>query len=168
MKAWSIERATAVACGWLLLTALPTWGQSGGQYGACPAWQPGSQGYPPGFDACPPCDDGNAARRGGCRCDRKKSLCCCHKPFQSPGYQGPPQHCGHRAPEYPVPFSTPRPTTPTYLWYPPMMPHNSLPHYRANYAFRHGPGLARTTVSWRPAYLEYTFDKLHNIIELPR
>lgn len=72
------------------------------------------------------------------------------------------------APEYPVPFATPRPTTPTYLWYPDLMPHNSLPHYRSTYSYRHGPGLSRTNVMWTPTKVRNAFDYLHHMVELPR
>ena len=84
---------------------------------------------------------------------------------------GPPadgSHCGIPAPSYPVPFATPRPTTPTYHMYPPMMPHNSLPHYRSTYSFRHGPGLSRTNVHWRSKKLVNLADYIHHIFELPR
>ena len=84
---------------------------------------------------------------------------------------GPPadgSHCGLPAPKYPVPFATPRPTTPTYLMYPPMMPHNSLPHYRSTYSFRHGPGLSRTNVHWRSKKLLNVAEYIHHLFELPR
>lgn len=77
-------------------------------------------------------------------------------------------HCGLPAPKYPVPFATPRPTTPTYHLYPPMMPHHSLPHYRSTYAFRHGPGLSQTQVHWRAPKLLNLADYVHHIFEIPR
>ena len=77
-------------------------------------------------------------------------------------------HCGMPAPSYPVPFATPRPTTPTYFTYPPLMPHNSLPHYRSTYQFRHGPGLSRTQVHWREKKLCNIADFIHHAIEIPR
>lgn len=77
-------------------------------------------------------------------------------------------YCGLPAPKYPVPFATPRPTTPTHLMYPPMMPHNSLPHYRSTYSFKHGPGLSRTNVHWRAPKLLNAADYIHNIFEIPR
>jgi hypothetical protein len=77
-------------------------------------------------------------------------------------------HCGMPAPSYPVPFATPRPNTQTNFTYPPMMPHNSLQHYAGTYAFRHGPGMSRTTVSWRPTKGLNALDRLHHIFELPR
>ncbi len=77
-------------------------------------------------------------------------------------------HCGMPAPSYPVPFATPRPNTQTNFTYPPMMPHNSLQHYAGTYSFRHGPGMSRTTVSWRPTKGLNALDRLHHIFELPR
>ncbi len=77
-------------------------------------------------------------------------------------------HCGVAAPPYPVPFATPRPTTWTEFTYPPMMPHNSLPHYRGTYSYRHAPGLSRTNVMWYPTKVQNAFDRVHNIFEIPR
>ena len=77
-------------------------------------------------------------------------------------------HCGMEAPQYPTPFPTPRPTTWTELTYPPMAPHNSLPHYRSTYSFRHGPGLSRTTVAWYPTKAWNALDRLHNVFEIAR
>jgi hypothetical protein len=93
---------------------------------------------------------------------------CCGGKCKFRNCDGITRHCGRPAPNYPVPFPTPLPTTPTLLWYPPMMPHNSLPHYRGSYSYRHAPGLSRTTVSWHPTYVLNALDKLHHVIELPR
>ncbi len=81
---------------------------------------------------------------------------------------GPVVHCGMPAPSYPVPFATPRPNLQTAYKYPPMMPHNSLPHYPSTYAFRHGPGMSRTTVMWRPTTGLNALAFMHQIFELPR
>ena len=99
--------------------------------------------------------------RAGCRQRAGKCKKCC-------GYRSDGSYCGFPEPRYPVPFATPRPTTPTYFTYPPMMPHNSLPHFRKTYAFRHGPGLSQTQVHWRERKLWLTADFLHNLIEIPR
>lgn len=77
-------------------------------------------------------------------------------------------HCGMAAPQYPAPFPTPKPTTWTEFTYPPFMPHNSLPHYRGSYSFRHAPGLSRTNVMWTPTKLQNALDRLHNAFEIPR
>ncbi|MEM8678577.1 MAG: hypothetical protein AAGF97_04385 [Planctomycetota bacterium] len=77
-------------------------------------------------------------------------------------------HCGMPAPQYPCPYYTPRPTAPTYISYAPLAPHNSLPQYRSTYSFKHGCGMSRTTVHWRPTTVCNAFDYLHNCIEIPR
>lgn len=94
-------------------------------------------------------------------------LCGCHS-CDGGCSGGAAVHCGMPAPNYPCPHPTPKPTTWTELTYPPMMPHNSLPNYRGTYSYRHGPGLSRTTVMWTPSKLENAFDRLHNLVELPR
>ena len=76
--------------------------------------------------------------------------------------------CGYQAPSYPVPFATPKHVGYHYFTYPPMMPHNSLPHYRGAYSYRSCDGLARTNVLWHPSYVRNTFKWLHHLIELPR
>jgi hypothetical protein len=80
----------------------------------------------------------------------------------------PPQRCGMVAPSYPVPHEVPYRVGRTHFTYPPVMPHHSLPHYRKVYSYRHGPGLCRTTVKWRPPYVCSLLKRLHYIIELPR
>lgn len=97
--------------------------------------------------------------RQGARC---LGNCCRHTS------DGRTSHCGMPAPSYPVPFATPRPNLQTNYTYPPMMPHNSLPHYAGTYAFRHGPGMSRTTVLWRPTTGINALAKLHYAFELPR
>lgn len=91
---------------------------------------------------------------------------CCARCQFSP--EGNSTHCGMPAPPYPVPFATPRPTVPTYFTYPPMMPHNSLHHYRGTYAYKHGPGMSRTTVHWRAPKALNALKYLHHVVELPR
>lgn len=82
--------------------------------------------------------------------------------------QGDGTHCGMPAPSYPVPFATPKNVTRTTFTYPPMMPHHSLPHYAGTYSFRHGPGMSRTTVNWRPTKGLNALHFLHHLIEIPR
>lgn len=77
-------------------------------------------------------------------------------------------HCGMPAPTYPVPIETPGYVGYTQFAYPPMMPHHSLPHYRQTYAFRHAPGMARTTVNWRTTELRNLLKRVHHVLELPR
>ena len=81
---------------------------------------------------------------------------------------GNTSRCGMPAPQYPVPFATPRPTTPTNFTYPPMMPHNSLPHYRNIYSYRHADGLSRTNVHWHSQPFMSGVRRLHNILEFAR
>lgn len=76
--------------------------------------------------------------------------------------------CGMPAPNYPVPFATPHPTVPTQLTYPPLMPHNSLHHYRGTYSYRHGEGLSRTNVMWYAPPVKSGLKWIHHLIELPR
>lgn len=116
-----------------------------------------------GCKACGYADSG----RGQNGCGLAKCGCALGLGCKS-GDCGDGTHCGLPAPSYPVPFATPRPTTPTHFTYPPMMPHNSLPHYRSTYSFRHGPGLSRTEVHWRPKKLVNVADYLHHLIEIPR
>ena len=118
------------------------------------------------------CDSGNVAsecKTGPCRlrsgCLGKKCRGCRSCIAADPG-DG--MHCGRPAPQYPVPFATPRPTVPTHLTYPPMAPHNSLPHYRHTYSYRHNDGLSRTNVHWQPFYAVQGFQYLHHLFELPR
>lgn len=99
---------------------------------------------------------------GGC-CDKCKG--CRPGPYPPPGRN---YHCGMPAPEYPVPFYTPHPTAHTYLTYPPVHPHNSLPQYRGTYSFRHGCGLSRTNVHWRPTRVCNAIDYAHHLIEPAR
>ena len=88
---------------------------------------------------------------------------------QCPGEEGgDPTRCGLPAPQYPVPFATPRPTTQTNFTYPPMMPHHSLPHYRNVYSYRHAEGLSRTNVIWHSQPFVSGLRRLHNFIEIPR
>ena len=76
--------------------------------------------------------------------------------------------CGMPAPQYPVPFATPRPTVPTHFTYPPMMPHHSLPHYRNVYSYKHAEGLSRTNVHWHSQPVVSGLRRLHHIMYLPR
>ena len=94
---------------------------------------------------------------------------CCGVP--GAGYVGDaplPTYCGMPAPPYPVPYPTPQNVGYTYFACPPVMPHHSLPHYRGIYSFRHGPGLSRTNVFWRPATLSNAVARVHHMFELPR
>ncbi len=112
------------------------------------------------------------ADKAGCRHGN------CHESAVGQGCLGPLKegssaggaaaYCGRPAPMYPVPFATPRPTVPTQFTYPPMMPHNSLPHYRSTYSYRHAEGLSRTNVSWHKAYGVSGYKWLHHVFELPR
>lgn len=76
--------------------------------------------------------------------------------------------CGLAAPSYPVPYDTPTWVGRTELTYPPLMPHNSLPHYRHVYSFRHGPGLSRTNVIWHQSYLHNALKRVHYALKLAR
>lgn len=78
-----------------------------------------------------------------------------------------PNHCGMAAPTYPVPYEVPVLVGRTEFTYPPVMPHHSLPHYRKTYSYRHGPGMARTTVKWRPSWCD-TWKRVRKAFELPR
>ena len=81
---------------------------------------------------------------------------------------GDATRCGLPAPQYPVPFATPRPTVPTNFTYPPMMPHNSLPHYRNVYSYRHADGLSRTNVRWHSQPIISGLRRAHAFFEIPR
>ncbi len=78
-----------------------------------------------------------------------------------------PNYCGMMAPRYPVPYEVPPRVGRTEFTYAPVMPHHSLPHYRKTYSFRHGPGMARTTVRWRPTLCD-TLKRARKVFELPR
>ena len=78
-----------------------------------------------------------------------------------------PNHCGMAAPTYPVPYDVPALVGRTEVTYPPVMPHHWLPHYRKVYSYRHGPGMARTTVKWRPSLCD-TWKRMRKALELPR
>ena len=114
-----------------------------------------------GIGDCAGCRPGAGGKRAGCRrCGGTCKKCA--------GYPSDGSYCGLPEPRYPVPFATPRPTVPTHFTYPPMMPHNSLPHFRSTYAFRHGPGLSQTQVHWRERKLLLTADFIHHLFEIPR
>jgi hypothetical protein len=110
------------------------------------------------------CDGGGICQGAGSICrrigDRIRSC------LRGPDYVWP-NYCGLMAPQYPVPYDVPRWVGRSQFTYPPMMPHHSLPHYRTTYAYRHGPGMARTTVNWHPS-LGDRLKRLRNVFELPR
>ncbi len=117
--------------------------------------------------ASPTCNSTGGVSKGGCKCGAGDGRC--RRCDFTPKWPGGAIHCGMPAPQYPVPFATPTPPTSyTYFSYPPLMPHHSLPHYRGTYSFRHGPGLSRTTVCWRPTKVKNLFARLHHVFELPR
>jgi hypothetical protein len=152
---------------------------------ACPTCDGGACGEYPGAlgSGGPGCGCGSGADRlfgrgqgcgsGGRVLDSLRSACGtiglagCHSCGKKQAH-GAVVHCGMAAPEYPTPFPTPKPTTWTEHTYPPFMPHNSLPHYRGTYSFRHAPGLARTNVMWYPTKVQNTLDRIHNMFEIPR
>jgi hypothetical protein len=111
---------------------------------------------------------GSCLAGGGCGGSGSGCALCSGLLGQGNGIPSDGTHCGLPAPKYPVPFATPRPTTPTHLMYPPMMPHNSLPHYRSTYSFKHGPGMSRTNVHWRSKKLVNVAEYIHHLFELPR
>jgi len=91
---------------------------------------------------------------GDCRCGATSDNCL-------------PNYCGLQAPQYAVPYATPQHVSWHYFTYPPMMPHHSLPHYRHTYAYKHGPGLSRTTVNWTTRPIEDAANYLHHLVSLP-
>ena len=115
---------------------------------------------------------GGSGSRSGCEKHGDGSGCgkhghgCCRGCCRTP--QGNSFYCGMPAPEYPVPYPTPLPTAYTYHTYPPLAPHNSLPHYRGTYSFKHGPGLSRTNVHWRPTTVCNAIDRVHHCLEIAR
>lgn len=78
-----------------------------------------------------------------------------------------PNYCGLQSPQYPVPLAAPQHVSWHHFTYSPMMPHHALPHHRHTYAYRHGPGLSRTTVHWTKRPFEDTVKYLHHLISLP-
>ena len=139
----------AAGCGGLVGAMAQRLGGNGCGAGGCGA---GCLG-----DGCG-CGAALLARREECR-----SCLACQGPLD-----GPADRCGMPAPQYPVPFATPRPTVPTYYTYPPLAPHNSLHHYRGIYSYRHGEGLSRTNVMWYAPKGINTLKYIHHLIELPR
>jgi len=95
-----------------------------------------------------------AVLAGDCRCGATHDGCL-------------PNYCGLQAPAYPVPFATPQHVGWHYFTYAPMMPHHSLPHYRHTYAYKHGPGLSRTTVNWTKRPITDTAAYLHHLVSFP-
>ena len=110
------------------------------------------------------CADGN----GGCGRCWWTAEGCGRGGCAAVGCHGDGTHCGMPAPSYPVPFATPKNVTHTTFTYPPMMPHHSLPHYAGTYSFRHGPGLSRTNVHWRPTTGINSLRYLKHMFEIPR